>query len=143
MLFIALILFSLLCLVEAKLESIYIALKDQSTALPNYATLNAQEHEWSAIYYLFIVSLFCGIVAWAARVPVISIVTLYVCLIICRRIFFDYGLKIFRKRKIKAIEGDQKIDTALRKLFGANGGYTELVADLVLLIGFIYITIKI
>ena len=55
MLIVTQLLFTLLNLVEAKLESIVIALKDPK--LSNYTELNRQEHTWSAIYYSVIVGI--------------------------------------------------------------------------------------
>ena len=133
------ILFSIINVIEAKLESIVIALKNP--ALPNYADLNRREHRWSAIYYLGVVALVTGVsilavgFTWAA-VPVVF------SLLVNRRVFFEYALKLFRKKPIKAIEGDQPLDVAVRKVLGANGGYKELFLLVALTVGLYFLILK-
>lgn len=136
-----LIVFAALCIVEAKLESIEIELKAQAGAIQNYPALNAAEHRWSAIYYTAVVGTY--ILVSIIQTFNWRFVPLTICLILIRRIFFEYGLKIIRKRPIKTIEGDQVLDTAVRKALGVNGGYVELAILFAALAGFIFITIKI
>jgi hypothetical protein len=123
--------FAILCVIEARLEKITIAMKNPG--LPDYAELNKQEHEWSAAYYFGVLLFTAGISylfiagnSWKFFPAVIAF-------LVIRRIFFEYALKIFRKRSIKTIEGDQWLDTWVRKLLGANGGYKELGLLVILL----------
>lgn len=122
--------------IEAKLETYVIAMKNPD--LPNYATLNRLEHRWSAIYYAGICVLALGVsilamgLTWKVLPGAFS-------LLVNRRIFFEYSLKIMRKRPIKAIEGDQPLDKAVRKILGSNGGYMELVLLVAILVGSYFI----
>lgn len=131
--------FIVINITEAKLETYVIAMKNP--ALPNYAALNRLEHRWSGIYYAGICVLALGVSAlalgltWKALPAAIS-------LLINRRIFFEYSLKLFRKRPIKAIEGDQPLDTAIRKILGTNGGYLELGLLFVALVSSYFIIFK-
>lgn len=97
----------------------------KNPALPNYAALNRLEHRWSGIYYAGICVLALGVSALALGLTW-KVLPAAFSLLVNRRIFFEYSLKILRKRKIKDIEGDQPLDTAIRKILGANGGYLEL-----------------
>lgn len=125
--------------IEAKLETYVIAMKNP--ALPNYAALNRLEHRWSGIYYAGICMLALGVSALAMGLTC-KIIPAAFSLMVNRRIFFDYSLKIMRKRPIKAIEGDQPLDTVIRKFLGANGGYLELVLLFASLIGSYFIIFK-
>jgi hypothetical protein len=109
--------------IEAKLETFVIAMKNPN--LPNYKALNRLEHRWSAIYYAGICVLALGISALVLGLTW-KILPAAFSLLVNRRIFFEYSLKLFRRRSIKAIEGDQPLDKAIRKLLGVNGGYLEL-----------------
>jgi hypothetical protein len=135
---IGLLLFSVICIIEAKLESITIALKNPDLA--NYPDLNAQEHKWSAIYYLAIAFSY-ALVSFLAMGFNIRFVPYLVALLVIRRIFFDFALKIIRKRPVKTIEGDQPLDTAVRKVFGVNGGLVELAVDVAILAGMVYLSL--
>jgi hypothetical protein len=125
--------------IEAKLETYVIAMKNPG--LPNYPTLNRLEHRWSAIYY-------AGICVLALGVSVLAmgfnwkVLPAAFSLLINRRIFFEYALKLFRKKKIYKIEGDQPLDTAARKILGVNGGYVELILLFAMLLGTYFIIFK-
>lgn len=128
--------FVVLNTIEAKLETYVIAMKNP--ALPNYAALNRSEHRWSGIYYAGICVLALGVSALALGLTW-KVIPAAISLLVNRRIFFEYALKLFRKRKIYKIEGDQPIDTAARKILGANGGYVELILLFATLIGCYFI----
>lgn len=125
--------------IEAKLETYVIAMKNPS--LPNYSALNRLEHRWSGIYYAGICVLALGVSALALGLTW-KVLPAGLSLLVNRRIFFEYALKLFRRRPIRAIEGDQPLDTAVRKVLGANGGYLELVLLFVALIGSYFIIFK-
>lgn len=131
--------FIVINLIEAKLETYVIAMKNPN--LPNYAALNRLEHRWSGIYYAGICALALGVSALALGITW-KVLPAALSLLVNRRIFFEYSLKLFRKRKIYKIEGDQPLDTAIRKILGANGGYVELVLLLAALIGTYFIIFK-
>lgn len=122
--------------IEAKLETYVIAMKNP--ALPNYTALNRLEHRWSGIYYAGICVLALGVSALALGLTW-KVFPAAFSLLVNRRIFFEYSLKIMRKRKIYKIEGDQPLDTTIRKILGANGGYVELILLLAALIGCYFI----
>ncbi len=128
--------FIVINIVEAKLETYVIAMKDAS--LPNYPALNRLEHRWSAIYYACICVLALGVSVLALGLTW-QVLPAAFSLLVNRRIFFEYMLKVFRKRPIKAIEGDQPLDKAIRKILGVNGGYVELGLLLITLIGSYFI----
>lgn len=111
----------LLCIAEASLEDIVIKLKNAS--LVNYSLLNRQEHRRSAVYYFALIGCLL-VLTWEQVDHHVWLVIAFMCL---RRIFFTYGLKIYRKRRIKVIEGDQYTDRMIRSLLGKNGGYIELL----------------
>lgn len=136
MLFVIHLLFVVINVIEAKLESYVIALKNP--ALPNYAELNRREHQWSAVYYGAIV-LAVSVVAYKLVGLSWTVIPVMFSLLINRRIFFDYALKLFRKKPIKAIEGDQPLDVTVRKVLGANGGYMELLLLVALLTALLFI----
>jgi hypothetical protein len=140
-LILSIILFSIHCLIEARLETIEISLKVQAGSIPNYDDLNRKEHAWSAIFSISFVVLILLFAVFAWPFPLWKLIPYGVALCVLRRIFFDYGLKIMRKRPLKAIEGDQKTDSAVRKILGANGGLLELAIDVALLAGLIYLTL--
>lgn len=131
--------FIVINLIEAKLETYVIAMKNP--ALPNYAALNRLEHRWSGIYYAGICVLALGVSALALGLTW-KVLPAAFSLLVNRRIFFEYSLKILRNRKIKDIEGDQPLDTAIRKILGANGGYLELVLLFVTLLTSYFIIFK-
>ena len=131
--------FIVLNIIEAKLETYVIAMKNP--ALPNYAALNRLEHRWSGIYYAGICVLVLGVSTLALGITW-KVLPAALSLLINRRIFFEFSLKLFRKRPIKTIEGDQPLDTAIRKVLGANGGYLELVLLFVALIVSYFIIFK-
>jgi hypothetical protein len=134
------LLVAILCVIEARLEKVNIELKN--AALANYADLNRQEHRWSAVYYIGFVIVTAGISFLFLVGQSWKFFPAALAFLVIRRIFFEYALKIFRKRTLKAIEGDQVLDTAIRKLVGPNGGYLELGALVILLAGLIFIIQK-
>lgn len=125
--------------IEAKLETYVIAMKNP--ALPNYTALNRLEHRWSGIYYAGICVLALGVSVLALGLTW-KVIPAALSLLVNRRIFFEYSLKIMRKRKIRDIEGDQPLDTAVRKILGSKGGYVELVLLVATLIGLYFIIFK-
>jgi hypothetical protein len=131
--------FIVINMVEAKLETYVIAMKNPQ--LPNYAALNRLEHRWSGIYYAGICVLALGVSVLALGFTW-KVLPAGFSLLVNRRIFFEYSLKLFRRRSLKAIEGDQPLDTATRKILGANGGYLELGLLFVALISSYFIIFK-
>lgn len=125
--------------IEAKLETYVIAMKNP--ALPNYTALNRLEHRWSGIYYAGLCVLALGVSALVLGITW-KVLPAAFSLLVNRRIFFDYSLKIMRKRPIKNIEGDQPLDTFVRKVLGSKGGYVELVLLFIALIGTYFIIFK-
>jgi hypothetical protein len=123
------IVFAIICVFEAWLEEIIIKLKNPE--LPNYQQLNSQEHKRSAYWFG---SLVLGITV------ITEVWLLPIYCILLRRIFFDFPLKKFRKRKFREIEGDQFVDNLSRKIFGSHGGLFELATCLILLVGFNFIS---
>lgn len=138
MIYFVLAMFAVLNVIEAKLESLVIALKNGN--IPNYSTLNRAEHKWSAIYYLGIVALVSG-VSIIGQGLTWKIIPTVLIMVVTRRIFFEYALKIFRDRPIGKIEGDMPLDSFVRKVLGPNGGWRELFLLVALLIGLIFLTI--
>lgn len=136
MLFIIHLLFAVINVIEAKLETYVIAMKNP--ALPNYAELNRREHQWSAVYYGAIV-LAVTVVAYQLVGYSWKVIPVVFSLLINRRVFFEYALKVFRGKPVKAIEGDQPLDITVRKVLGANGGYVELVLLVSLLTALLFI----
>jgi hypothetical protein len=132
------VLFAILNVIEGKLESLVIALKNWQ--IPEYAALNRAEHKWSAIYYLGVVMLVSGVSILAQGLTWKIIPTIFLMLVI-RRLFFDYSLKFFRHRPIAKIEGDMALDVFVRKVLGPNGGWKELFLLIALLTGLIFLTI--
>lgn len=109
---------ALYCLVEAVAE--YNQIKTKSPSLPNYKIYDKREHTWSLIKFFAVLVL-----------PVFLNTDYYKLLpslIFDRRLVFDYFLKVFRKRPFKKIEGTLFFDNFSRNIFGANGGYLELIA---------------
>jgi hypothetical protein len=121
------------------LESIIIKLKNPN--LTDYSSLNRQEHRWSAIYYLAVVALATGISILTTGLTW-EILPFAFTLLINRRIFFEYSLKIMRGRPIEKIEGDQPLDILVRKVLGKNGGWKELFLLLLLLVIIYFVTFK-
>lgn len=111
----------ILCAAEAWLEAVVIQLKN--AGLSNYAALNKKEHQRSAVYYFALITCFT-VVTWEL---IGHHIWLVIAFMIIRRIVFTYGLKVLRHRPLHAIEGDQYTDRMIRKVFGKNGGYIELL----------------
>jgi hypothetical protein len=116
------ILYAIQCVVEARLETVYIEMKNPN--MMGYDKLNKEEHFWSAVYYLthiaattYIVLQLTGL-SWHVVVVVVSLLAV-------RRIFFDNSLKLFRRRPIRIIEGNMWLDVLARKILGRNGGYVD------------------
>lgn len=119
---------SLLCIAEAWLEEVVIRLKNPSSV--NYILLNRQEHRRSAIYYGILVFTYFMII-WPYRYWYILLPGL----ILERRVFFEYALKIFRKKRPDVIEGDQYWDKISRGIFGRYGGWKELALLVIFIAG--------
>lgn len=119
---------AILCIAEAWLEVVVIALKNPS--LINYAKLNKQEHRRSAGFWVAQVVLFISLSnSWEQAL------LLTPALILNRRVWFEYALKILRPgKRLKDIEGDQFFDKLSRRLFGARGGYFELSTCILVII---------
>ena len=110
------------CLVEAVAE--YNQIKTKSPSLPNYKIYDKREHTWSLIKYFAVLLLpICIELSYYKLLP---------SLLLYRRLVFDYFLKIFRRKKFKRIEGNLFFDKTSRNIFGANGGYLELIAVLII-----------
>lgn len=118
----------LLCAAEAWLEDIVIKLK--SPTLVNYAALNKKEHARSAVYYFALIGSLL-VITWE---QVDHHVWLVIAFMFIRRLVFTYGLKVLRQKRIPAIEGDQYTDRLMRRVFGKNGGYIELLVLISVLI---------
>jgi hypothetical protein len=116
-----------LCVAEAWLEELVIRLKNPT--LQNYPALNRKEHRRSAIYY-------------GAQVGMLILVSaeydkwyyLVMLLLLQRRIFFEYALKLFRGKGLRFIEGDQPWDKISRNIFGYKGGVKELLVLIALVV---------
>lgn len=111
----------ILCAAEAWLEDIVIQLKN--AGLANYPALNTKEHRRSAVYYFALIACLT-VITWE---QVGHHIWLVIAFMFIRRIVFTYGLKVLRAHRIFAIEGDQYTDRIMRKVFGKNGGYIELL----------------
>jgi hypothetical protein len=112
---------------EARLEVYVIKLKNPN--LPNYPLLNKQEHAWSLVHAVFIACM----VAYGSGLWV-----LLPSLLLSRRLFFDYMLKVFRERPLQRIEGNGWFDNQARRIFGIqNGGLWELLTVLILKFGYL------
>jgi hypothetical protein len=122
----------ILCIAEAWLETIVIKMKNPASG--DYVKLNKQEHNRSAVYYAALIAMLC-IVSWDHIIAMhLQGLLLILTLLLQRRIFFEYALKLFRGRQIRLIEGDQYWDLLSRKLFGYKGGWKELGVLIVLTI---------
>lgn len=111
----------ILCAAEAWLEDIVIKLKN--AGLANYPALNTKEHRRSAGYYFALIGCLT-VITWE---QVSHHIWLVIAFMVIRRLIFTYGLKFLRHRPLFAIEGDQYTDRIMRKLFGKNGGYIEIL----------------
>lgn len=117
----------ILCIAEAWLEEVVIRLKNPASG--DYTKNNRDEHRRSAVYYGAVVCLMIFIAAdythWYILVPL---------MLVERRIFFEYSLKLFRGRGIRFIEGDQYWDKFSRNIFGYKGGVKELLCLIAIVI---------
>ena len=119
------IFYSIICLLEAYLEKVVIALKNP--AADNYTILNNQEHTRSAIYSvsvaisLIIATMLYGRIYW-------QMVVVLALMLFIRRIWFDTALKFLRNIKIRENNGTGNIDKAFRFVFRKDGGWRELAA---------------
>ena len=112
---------AILFILEAWLETTIIKLKNP--LLPDYKELNNQEHLRSFLFAGFLILGTSFIGKHLELIP---------SLIISRRLFFDYFLKILRKRPFKNIEGTGPIDNTLRKIFGKEGAWIECLTIIVI-----------
>lgn len=138
-LYLVLMIYSIVNVIEARLEKTVIALKNPS--LTNYTQLNRDEHRWSGYYY-GAVCLLGGLVSYLVYGFTWKMLPVVFLLLINRRMFFDFSLKVFRDRKLRDIEGDQPLDVFVRGVLGKQGGLRELFLLVTLSITLIYITLK-
>jgi hypothetical protein len=121
---IALILYSVIHLLEAWLEQVVIDMKN-GTSL-NYDRLNHTEHFRSALLS----------VAWftcfLSAIVALQFYWLIPAFVVNRRIFFDYTLIIFRHRPAHKYEGDDWWVKRIVKVFGKNGRVKELLVELLI-----------
>jgi hypothetical protein len=138
-LYLVLITYSIVNVIEARLERTVIALKNPS--LTNYSQLNRDEHRWSGFYYggVCMIGVLVGYLLFGFTWKLLPVMFL---LLVNRRIFFEFTLKRFRNRKLRDIEGDQPLDVFVRGVFGKQGGLKELFLLVILSIALIYITLK-
>lgn len=138
-LYLVLMIYSIVNLIEARLENTVIALKNPS--LTNYTQLNRDEHRWSGFYYgaVCMVGALVGYLLYGFTWKLLPVVFL---LLVNRRIFFEFTLKLFRGRKLRDIEGDQPLDIFVRGVLGKQGGLKELFLLVTLSIALIYITLN-
>jgi hypothetical protein len=138
-LYLVLLTYSIVNVIEARLERTVIALKNPS--LTNYTQLNRDEHRWSGFYYASVCMIGCLVsyLLFGFNWKLFAVVIL---LLINRRIFFEFTLKRFRHRKLRDIEGDQPLDVFVRGVLGKQGGLKELFLLVTLSIAIIYITLK-
>jgi hypothetical protein len=115
------VLVAILFCIEAVLEKYVIALKNP--AAEKYPYLNKKEHAWSLVYAVALVIAITLISGWWWAFP---------SLLVSRRLFFDYPLKLVRQRPFDNIEGDGWFDKTARAIFGKHGGYEEASAVLIL-----------
>src|SRR3954471_4662823 len=138
-LYLVLLTYSIVNVIEARLERTVIALKNPS--LTNYTWLNRDEHRWSGFYYggVCMIGSLIAYLLFGINWKLVSVVFLQ---LINRRIFFEFTLKLFRNRKLRDIEGDQPLDIFIRGVLGKQGGLKELFLLVTLSIALIYITLK-
>ena len=138
-LYLVLITYSIVNVIEARLERTVIALKNPS--LTNYSQLNRDEHRWSGFYYggVCMIGVLVGYLLFGFTWKLLPVMFL---LLVNRRIFFEFTLKRFRNRKLRDIEGDQPLDVFIRGILGKQGGLKELFLLVTLSIALIYITLK-
>ncbi len=123
------IFFAVLFFLEAFLEKVIIGLKNPN--LSNYKELNKKEHVLSFVWAGFLILGVAYLQKSFLFVPSI---------ILSRRIFFDYSLKLLRNRGLKAIEGDGEIDELMKRIFGKEGGIKELIVVVVLKLVYLQIS---
>jgi hypothetical protein len=131
----ALIILSVIHLLEAWLEEVVINLKNPYTSV--YSNLNHQEHFRSGV--LAGAWLFSAVYASCFH----SDFWILPGLIVNRRIFFDYGLILFRRRPHNKYEGnDWWVMNFFIPIFGRLGRLYELGITLLVMAGSIYLTLK-
>jgi hypothetical protein len=131
----ALVILSVIHLLEAWLEQVVIGLKNPTLSI--YNRLNHQEHFRSAV----LAGCWLGAAAYVCCYN--SEYWILAGLIVNRRIFFDYGLIIFRHRPGNKYEGnDWWVMNIFIPLFGRTGRLKELVLTLLITITSIYLTLK-
>jgi general stress protein CsbA len=130
-----LIILSVIHLLEAWLEEVVIDLKNPN--LPYYTSLNHQEHFRSSVLA----------VAWL--IPAVYVACynsnfwIIPGLVVNRRIFFDYGLILFRDRPGNKYEGnDWWVMNIFIPIFGRLGRIKELVLTALITAASIYLTLK-
>lgn len=117
------LLYLLICIAEAWLEQAVIYLKNPN--ISDYNFWNKKEHTRSAVYAISVgvalalfPALYGNIVQTVILIPLIFFI---------RRIGFDFALKLFRGKRISAIEGNAPVDREVRNILGPKGGWYELL----------------
>jgi hypothetical protein len=119
-----LIAISIIHLCEAWVERVVIDLKNPY--IPAYSRLNHEEHFRSAVLAFIYMLCATGVVIYYTHdmwlLPAIAI---------NRRIFFDFGLIIFRDRPVGVYEGDDWwTKNVFIRIFGRKGRVIELLLEL-------------
>ena len=130
--FIILFLYSATNIAEAWLEQVVIELKDPR--LKNYHDLNQKEHNRSLVFAVLVAIPFVLIACYY------SLYWMLPAIAVNRRIFFDFFLKLFRKRPTWKIEGKGPFDNFFKKIYGEKGGWYELATEVVITIASIVLT---
>lgn len=121
--------YTLIMIVEAWLEAIVIALKNDT--ISNYAELNKKEHFRSAVYAALVTA-----VIWIPTFLTYNCWQLLPAVLVNRRIFFDYLLILFRKRPNPSLyEGNDWWVQRFKAIFGPKGRDRELVVELAITLG--------
>jgi hypothetical protein len=119
---IILILYSLVHICEAWLEEAVIALKNYTDY--NYQQLNRKEHSRSAWFALLLFVCFALFLVYRDGYWLLP------AMIVNRRVFFDYGLILFRNRPRNLYEGNDWWVKRFVWVFGKKGRRIELLLEL-------------
>lgn len=133
------ILYVAICLIEAKLEQYIIAGKRIDIS----GRIDALEHAWSAVYSIAVGASLMGMyVLGSGNYDGLLFLVIFPVL---RRLFFNFPLKVFRglaDHPLHIIDGNGPVDRLSRGLFGAHGGYKEIVVCMALISAFNCLMIK-